>query len=233
MVEVEASRGELPTDLTIKFQNIRRLEGAEKFCRLLSALGKDNFIRGYSFNSGLTKQETLSQLLKKCWPGPNDTASRLKVLLKKTDISDNRLVEAAMYAPQWAGLAEEITGWDGLKKAIWFFHAHVSEHFSAEKETEIAIYSPISPVQFNDGAFDPGWFEDVYQKLGEKRFDVLYKKRQIYHQWLNRSPACTTVFGCSSGQTGCHQNRGRNYQKTGPGKTPHICLNPSRERTRT
>ncbi len=145
MVEVEAGRGELPTGLTNKCHDIMKIEGSEYFCKLLSTLGKDNFFRGYEYSRGTTKQEVLSQLLKKCRPGPDDTAQKLKKLLENTDISDKRLVEAAMYAPQWAGLAEDVTGWDGLRKAVWFFHAHISEHFSAEKETEVAIYSPISP----------------------------------------------------------------------------------------
>lgn len=80
-----------------------------------------------------------------------------------------------MYAPQWAGFAEEILGWPGLKCGVWFFHAHINENFSAEKETEVAIFSPISPKQFNDGAFDKDWFFRAYNALGEKRFQVLYK----------------------------------------------------------
>ena len=175
MVEVEANRGEIPTDISTKCHDIMKFEGAEYFCRLLSALGKDNFFRGYDYSRGTTKQEVLSQLLKRCYPSPDDTACRLQGLLKRTDITDKRLVEAAMYAPQWAGLAEEVTGWTGLRKAVWFFHAHISEHFSAEKETEVAIYSPISPIRFNDGAFDLNWFRDVYSMLGENRFKVLYK----------------------------------------------------------
>lgn len=62
-----------------------------------------------------------------------------------------------------------------FKEGVWFFHAHINETFSAEKETEVAIYSPISPQQFNDGAFDREWFLDAYQELGEKRFHILYQ----------------------------------------------------------
>ena len=65
--------------------------------------------------------------------------------------------------------------WPGLKCGVWFFHAHVNESFSAEKETEAAVYSPITPQQFNDGAFDKDWFFEAYNQLGEKRFQILYK----------------------------------------------------------
>lgn len=175
MVSVEEKRGELPTPLTMHCLGIERLEGAGHFCRLLAALGKDNFVRGYEFSRNTEKRAVLSRLLKRCYPAKDDTPEELSTLLKATDISDKRLAEAVMYAPQWAGFAEQILNWPGLKSAVWFFHAHINENFSAEKETEVALYSPISPQRFNDGAFDKNWFFEAYNQLGEKRFQTLYK----------------------------------------------------------
>lgn len=175
IVDVEEKRGELPTPLTGPARSIERFEGAEYFCGLLAALGKENFFRGYYYSADTTKRAILSHLLKRCYPAKEDTADRLKTLLAQTDIREKRLVEAAMYAPQWAAFAEEILQWPGLKRGIWFFHAHINETFSAEKETEVALYSPISPQQFNDGAFDRDWFLAAYQELGEKRFHLLYQ----------------------------------------------------------
>ncbi len=173
-VAVEEKRGELPTPLTGHCRNIERFEGAGHFCALLAALGKEHFFRGYDYSGNDTKQAVLSRLLKRCWPAKEDTPERLAALLKATDISEKRLAEAVMYAPQWAGFAEKILGWPGLKCGVWFFHAHINETFSAEKETETAIFSPITPQQFNDGAFDKHWFFEAYNQLGEKRFQILY-----------------------------------------------------------
>ncbi len=175
MVAVEEKRGELPTPLTRHCLAIGRFEGAKHFCSLLAALGKESFFRGYEYSRDESKKAVLSRLLKRCYPAPGDTPQRLAAALKATDISNARLAEAVMYAPQWAAFAEEILGWPGLKCGVWFFHAHINESFSAEKETEVAIYSPISPQQFNDGAFDKNWFLEAYDQLGEKRFQVLYK----------------------------------------------------------
>lgn len=175
ILKVEEKRGELPTDLTHAAMCIERFEGAKHFCNLLAALGKETFFRGYEFSHDTTKKAVLSRLLKRCYPSSNDTPEYLAELLKATDISESRLAEAVMYAPQWADFAEKILGWNGLKCGVWFFHAHINETFSAEKETEVAIYSPISPQQFNDGAFDKNWFFEAYEKLGEKRFQTLYK----------------------------------------------------------
>lgn len=186
VVQIEEKRGELPTPLTGHAQSVERLEGAVHFCNLLAALGKESFFRGYLYSTDQTKKATLSLLLKRCYPSADDTSERLASLLQKTDISDKRLVEAVMYAPQWAGLAETIIGWQGLKCGVWFFHAHINETFSAEKETEVAIYSPISPVQFNDGAFDKNWFWQAYEQLGEKRFQILYKSAKYITSGSNQ-----------------------------------------------
>lgn len=175
IVEVEEKRGELPTSLTSVARAIERFEGAEYFCNLLAALGKENFFHGYDYSSDTTKKAVLSRLLKRCYPAKDDTPDKLRMYLAKTDIKEKRLAEAIMYAPQWAGFAEEILQWPGLKCGVWFFHAHINETFSAEKETEAAIYSPITPQQFNDGAFDKNWFFEAYDQLGEKRFMILYK----------------------------------------------------------
>ena len=175
VVTVEEKRGELPTDVTAHCLAIERFEGAQHFCNLLAALGKESFFRGYEYSRDTTKKAVLSRLLKRCYPANGDTPELLAALLKKTDISDRRLAEAVMYAPQWAGFAEAILDWPGLKCGVWFFHAHINETFSAEKETETAIFSPITPQQFNDGAFDKNWFFEAYNKLREKRFEILYK----------------------------------------------------------
>ena len=185
-VSVEEKRGELRTPLTGHCLAIERFEGAEHFCNLLAALGKESFFRGYEFSQNDTKKAVLSRLLKRCYPAKEDTPERLAALLKATDISDKRLAEAVMYAPQWAGFAEDILGWPGLKCGVWFFHAHINETFSAEKETETAIYSPISPQQFNDGAFDKNWFLEAYAQLGEKRFQILYKSAKYITSGSNQ-----------------------------------------------
>ncbi|MBQ1363036.1 MAG: DUF4132 domain-containing protein [Oscillospiraceae bacterium] len=176
LVALEMKRGELPTPLTRHCSAIMHHEGAAAFCGLLAALGQDTFYRGYSFLvHGREKREVLSMLLRRCWPAMTDTAETLKAEAARAGISEKRLAEAVMYAPQWARLAEQALGWPGLHCAVWFFHAHVNEQFSAEKETEVARYSPIEPRRFNDGTFDRAWFLQAYETLGGKRFQILYR----------------------------------------------------------
>lgn len=175
IVEVESLRGELETPLTHIARNIYYFEGAFYFVKLLSSLGKETFYRGYDYTVDSTKKAVLSFLLKHCYPAKDDTPEVLRNLISDTDITDKRLAEASVYAPQWSGIIEKVIGWKGLKSAVWLFHAHINETFTAEKETEVALYSPISATDFNDGAFDKDWFFSAYNELGEKRFNVLYK----------------------------------------------------------
>ncbi|MDR1085863.1 MAG: DUF4132 domain-containing protein [Deltaproteobacteria bacterium] len=176
IVTVEEKRGELPTPLTPAASEIMKFYGGSKhFAALLTALGNDNFHRGYLYRNFTTKQEVLSALLKRCYPRPDDTGETFKEAIAEAKISRNRILQAVMYAPQWVHLAEQAAGIIGLASAVWLFQAHISEHFSAEKETQVATFSPISPQQFVDGTFDKTWFMSAYETVGSDIFQELYK----------------------------------------------------------
>ncbi len=176
ILDVELERGDLATEVTPLAMGLERIEGMEHFVRILSGLQQETFIRGYGFGYGnsITKKESFSHLLKISYPREGEGHALLKQLLEGRDITEKRLLEAAMYAPQWLAIVENYLNWDGLRSAAWYFHAHINEGFSAEKETIVAHYSPILAQDFQDGAFDIKWFKEAYDTLGEKRFDLLY-----------------------------------------------------------
>ncbi|WP_338552839.1 DUF4132 domain-containing protein [Paenibacillus sp. KS-LC4] len=177
ILDIELNRGDLPTDVTKLATSISHIQGTAYFLRILAGLDKESFVRGYIYSYGkdTTKKESFSQMLKVCHPAVGENEETLKELLRGSKISEVRLLEAAMYAPQWVDIIAKYLGWDGLRSAAWYFHAHINETFSGEKETIVAHYSPILPEDFNDGAFDVNWFHSAYQELGEKRFDQLYQ----------------------------------------------------------
>ncbi|WP_052948738.1 DUF4132 domain-containing protein [Mesobacillus campisalis] len=178
ILEIELKRGDLPTEMTFLASEIQYFEGMEYFAAILTALDKETFVRGYIylFNEGsFTKKESLSHLLRVCHPKPEETLEGFATLIQGKNISDKRLLEAAMYAPQWIDMVAAYLNWEGLKSAAWYFHAHINEAMSPEKETTVARYSPIFPEEFNDGAFDINWFTTAYETLGEERFRVLYE----------------------------------------------------------
>ena len=109
-------------------------------------------------------------MLKVCYPLPDETAKDLANAVKANKISKERLVEVAMYAPQWLDMAEEVLGMEGFKSGCYYFMAHMNERFDDRKKAVIARYTPLSTEELNNGCFDTNWFFEVYEKLGEKNF---------------------------------------------------------------
>lgn len=177
ILEIELKRGDLQTEITTLVMGIERHEGIETFVQILLGLDKESFVRGYIYGYGseLTKKEVFSHLLKTSYPKAGENEEQLQQFLKGKKISEKRLLEAAMYAPQWLDIVSKHLNWSGLRSAAWYFHAHINETFSEEKETFVAHYSPISPHEFQDGAFDIRWFKESYELLGEERFQILYQ----------------------------------------------------------
>ncbi|MGF6907483.1 DUF4132 domain-containing protein [Fusobacterium sp. PH5-44] len=173
VIEIEMKRGDTQTDVSEMAKNIKVHYGIDHFVNILLALGKETFARGYLWGSTYTKKEVLSSLLKTCLPKEDDTFAKFKKAVKGK-ISDERLIEAVMYAPAWSDYLENYLGWKGVKSAIWYFHAHTSDSVSSENQSEIAPFSPISRVDFQDGAFDINWFNKTYKDLGAKRFELFY-----------------------------------------------------------
>jgi hypothetical protein len=79
---------------------IDRYEGMEDFIAILSGLDRESFVRDYIYGSR-TKKEALSHLLRVCHPAEGDDVKKLAGMLKGKKIADKRLLEDAMYAPQW------------------------------------------------------------------------------------------------------------------------------------
>ncbi|PGY08375.1 DUF4132 domain-containing protein [Bacillus sp. AFS031507] len=187
ILEIELKRGDLPTEVTTVAMGIERHEGIGSFVQILLGLDKESFVRGYiyGYGSDLTKKEVFSHLLKTSYPKEGDSDAQLKHLLKGKALADKRLLEAAMYAPQWLDIVSKHLNWNGLRSAAWYFHAHINETFSEEKETIVAHFSPISPQEFQDGAFDIRWFKESYEQLGEERFQILYQRAKYISAGAN------------------------------------------------
>ncbi|MBB6214441.1 hypothetical protein HNQ80_000521 [Anaerosolibacter carboniphilus] len=175
IANIEVTRGELNTEVTHLAAKIQKCFGTNIFIVILLGSEKDTYIRGYNFVTGdCTKKQMFSHLLKCCYPKDGEDANTLGILLKGKKVTNKQLIEAAMYAPQWLDIVAEYLGYKGLKAACWYFHAHVNDYFSEEKSTIVARYSPITPQEFRDGAFDRDWFMDAYYTIGEKNFKLVY-----------------------------------------------------------
>lgn len=196
-MDIELRRGEAETAVTRDMRGIAYVQGTDYLIRILKALGKDTLSRDtyylwydwyYSQSMG-TKKETLCFLLKACYPKADDSAKQLKAALKGTGITQERLVEVAMYAPQWIDIIEEVLGWNGLKSGCYYFMAHMNERFDDRKTAMIAKYTPLSTEELQGGAFDIDWFRECYGLLGEKNFGLLYKAAKYISDGQNHSRA--------------------------------------------
>jgi len=179
MVDVELRRGEAETPFSPYMSGITFIRGTGYLVRILMALGKDTLGReayySWYYSSSNTKRDVLSRLLKNCYPEEWACGETLKEALKDTSIKKERLVEVAMYAPQWIDVIEEYLGWKGLKCGCYYFMAHMNERFDDQKKAMIARYTPLTAEELQEGAFDSDWFEEAYGLLGEKNFNVLYQ----------------------------------------------------------
>ncbi|MDE6549185.1 MAG: DUF4132 domain-containing protein, partial [Muribaculaceae bacterium] len=173
ILEIELLRGDTPTVVSKLAHRIIVVVGIDYFIRLIVGMGKEKPTSNF-WNFGESKREIFSWLLHVSCPASGDTASELKKLAAEAEISDERLVEAAMFSPRWLGLVESAIGWKGLASAAYYFMAHTGEHLDDISKSHISRYTSVAPEDFADGAFDPIWFKEVYRLLGKKRFEVVY-----------------------------------------------------------
>lgn len=173
ILEIELQRGDTPTVVSKLARKINVVTGIDDFIRIIVGMGKEKPKSNF-WDIGVSKRETFSWLLHVSCPSPGDTASELKKMASKAEISDERLVEAAMFSPRWLGLVETAIGWKGLESAAYYFMAHTGEHLDDISKSHISRYTSVAPEDFADGAFDPIWFHEVYRQMGKKRFEVVY-----------------------------------------------------------
>ena len=189
LVQNELKRGDSPTLYSNSLNRIYRIEGIDYLVQILQALGKETLDRSsYYWGGNDTKKSVLSHLLKACYPTEKDNSKELAKKLKGTDITEQRLIEVAMYSSQWIEIIEGYLGWKGLASGCYYFQAHMSD-IDRNKEGLFAKYTPISIDDLRDGAFDIDWFKSAYKELGEKKFEMLYDSAKYISDGAKHSRA--------------------------------------------
>ena len=189
VVQNELKRGDSPTIYSKSLHKIYRIEGIDYLVQILQALGKETLDRSsYYWGGNDTKKSVLSHLLKACYPTEKDNSKELAKKLKGTDITEQRLIEVAMYSSQWIEIIEGYLGWKGLASGCYYFQAHMSD-IDRNKEGLFAKYTPISIEDLKEGAFDIDWFKSAYKELGEKKFEMLYDSAKYISDGAKHSRA--------------------------------------------
>ena len=176
ILDVELKRGDSETVFSKAVLRIDRIYGIDRLMEILKAIGNDTLSRvTYWYGNTVSKKQSLSHLLGVCWPAADDNAQKLAACMKKTKIKPDRLIEVAMYAPQWIDIIAEYLGIAGMKSGCYYFMAHTAAAISDRTKAVIAKYTPLTKDELNGGCFDVKWFSEAYAMLGEKTFDKLYK----------------------------------------------------------
>lgn len=181
ILDIELKRGDSDTPLTSMAAGFETIYGINRFTEILAGLGKTPLYRGYFYSfsdKNHNKQELFSFLLKKCQPIPSDTLESFNENMQRIQTTESRLIEAAVYAPQWQKYVSSYLGWKGLDSAIWWMHAHTkTDTYNAnntETESEIAKYSSIDVQEFKNGAVDKDWFIKAYKEIGKQCWPIVY-----------------------------------------------------------
>jgi hypothetical protein len=181
ILEVELGRGDLPTAASAPALELRWSGGLAMLVRLLQAFGSGGFVRTWTWgDNGMGKGAVFSHLVQATFPAEADTPAAFSERVSAVQIPSRRLIELAMYAPQWAGHVEFTLGWQQLAEGVWWLHAHtkdrlwrVDQELREQWATEVAERTPLSAQQLMDGAVDVAWFRRVYAALGPERWKEL------------------------------------------------------------
>lgn len=173
VLSVELKRGDSETEYSKVIGRIRRIYGVENLVAILTAMGEDTLERS-SYSSPDSKKGCMSHLLGVCMPGEKDTVKSLRQALSGKEITEKRLIEAALYSPEWIPMVGEYLGYEGFLSACYYFMAHMNERFDDKRKAMIARFTPLSEEELIDGAFDIHWFKEAYETLGKKRFEMIY-----------------------------------------------------------
>lgn len=177
ILKVELKRSEQSTIFSQYIPKIPAVRGTQVLVDLLIALNGARLDRDayYHLSWNESKSYCLSCLLQVSEPALGEDAETLRECLKEHSISDERLIEVAMFNDHWIPIIEAYLGWKGLAKGIYYFAAHMDEDLSERQQSIIARYTPIPIEDLNHGAMDIRWFREAYDLLGEDHFNLLYQ----------------------------------------------------------
>ncbi|MBE6640925.1 MAG: DUF4132 domain-containing protein [Ruminococcaceae bacterium] len=172
----ELRRGDSPAAYTKGIHGIARVYGANNLAGILSALGNDTLDRTayYGWGEASDRKGSLSYLLSVCIPSDGDSADTLRAALAGKRITTKRLIEAALFSPEWIPIIGKYLEIESFESVCYYFMAHMNERFYDKRKAMIARFTPLSDDELNLGAFDVNWFRSAYDSIGEKEFDLIY-----------------------------------------------------------
>ena len=185
ILAIELQRGDFPTAASSAAYSLRSLTGIPTVIQLIQALGSEKPVRGYSYNN-LSKAAVFSRLMRVSFPASDDTPDEFKQRVVSAQISDQKLIQFAFYAPQWVNYVEHSLGWAGFADAVWWIHAHTKDtSWLVEPDirktwaAQISERTPLSSQSLMDGAVDVAWFLSLRKRLKKEHWQQIYEMAQF------------------------------------------------------
>lgn len=178
LLAMESGRLNEPTPVTSLVENLTVIRGVKHLVLALKVMAGEDFCRQtYGVHD---RNAVFTNVIRHCYPVEAEReAGEDAAALQNAGFPEKRLVETAMLAPQWIDTVNDVLGWDGFKEGCYYFMAHMKQYDYVQKKAEIARYTELEPEDLNDGAFDMEWCREVYRRLGEKRFKLLYQSAKF------------------------------------------------------
>lgn len=124
----------------------------------------------------------MSQLIRVTMPGPDDTQAEFDHGVQTFKVSRKRLIELAMYAPQWAPQVEQHLEAAGLTDAVHWIRAHTKDdQWSVDADIRqewaalTAERTDLLAEDLTKGAVDVAWFRRSHAEVGAEMFADLQK----------------------------------------------------------
>jgi hypothetical protein len=181
ILEVELSRGDLPTAASTPALALSSIIGIPALIKVLQSFRQEQFVRGWMRNS-LNRATVLSYLCRISFPAADDTPEAFAMQIRAANIPEQRLLELALYAPQWTRYVQQVLGWPALTEAVWWFHAHTKDsHWEVDREirdtwtAQVREYTPLTAEDLLEGAVDVPWFWRVYSQIQPEQWQAIHE----------------------------------------------------------
>ncbi len=189
ILEIELARGDAPTAASGPAYSLAYSGGHETALRALAKLEGRPFVRGYNSRSG-ELPSVLTHLIAASRPqfdldpafSHSSTPQQFAALAAELGLSEEQLIQLALFAPQWLPFVAQTLRWPGFADAAWWIRAHTKTRAEYEDGKRIdrwgaaiSQYTPISREEMADGAADAQWFRAAYKAIGPQRWELLYK----------------------------------------------------------
>ncbi|ELS31283.1 MULTISPECIES: DUF4132 domain-containing protein [Pseudanabaena] len=181
IVEIECDRGDLPTPATEAALSLQSVLGIAPVIKLLQNLGKEQFIRGWSYDHA-SKAAVFSHLIRVSFPLPTDTPELFAQQFTASGLTNRKAIELAVYAPQWARYVGHLLESPAFAEAVWWFHAHTKDsHWQVEQSiregwsAQVGEHTPLTSQDLVDGAVDVAWFWRAYRAMTPAQWEEIHE----------------------------------------------------------